>query len=257
MTNESTPVGDGRGVEYRGSDMRGAQFRRVDLRDAWFRQVDLRGVRMRGVALDDADLDGEMDGLRIWGVEVVPLVEAELDRRHPERAVLHVTEPADLQAGWAGLEAMWATTLERVAGMPAGTPDVSVDGEWSFADTLRHLVLATDAWLGKAILGRERPFHPLGVLFSEAVGHEAEYGLDAAADPSYEAVLEARAGRVAMVRDYLATVTPSELAGERSDPWGDAGRPTVLQCLRVIFQEEWHHHRYAVRDLDTIAAGGQ
>jgi len=256
MTNESTPVVDLRGGEYRGTDMRGTQFRRVDLRDAWFREVDLRGVRMRGVALDDADLDGEMDRLRIWGVEVVPLLEAELDRRHPERAVLRATEPADLQTGWAGLEAMWAATVARVAGMPAGTRDVSVAGEWSFTETLRHLVLATDAWLGKAILGRERPFHPLGLLFSEAIGREAEYGLDANANPSYEAVLEARAGRVATVRDYLATVTPQDLAGERADPWSDNWGPTVLQCLRVIFQEEWHHHRYAVRDLDAIEAEG-
>jgi hypothetical protein len=255
MTNHSSPVGDLRGVEFAGRDMRGTQFRRVDLRDAWFREADLRGVTMRGVALIDADLDGEMDRLRIWGVEVAPLLEAELDRRHPERAALRATEPADLQTGWAGLEAMWAATVERVTGMPAGTHDVSVDGEWSLAQTLRHLVLATDAWLGKAILRRERPFHPLGVLFSEAVGHEAEYGIDADATPSYETVLEARAGRVAMVRDYLATVTPEDLVGERSDPWGGDWEPSVLQCLRVIFQEEWHHHRYAVRDLDTIDAG--
>jgi hypothetical protein len=43
--------------------------------------------------------------------------------------------------------------------MPSGTVDVSVDGEWSFAQTLRHLILATDMWLGKAILEIEQPFH--------------------------------------------------------------------------------------------------
>jgi DinB family protein/pentapeptide repeat protein len=242
-------------VEFTGRDMRGARFHEVDLRDASFRLVDLRGVRMRGVALVDADLDGEMARLRIWGVDVVPLVMAELDRLHPERAVLRATEPTDLRAGWAGLEAMWAATVERVAGMPPGSQDVSVDGEWSFAQTMRHLVLATDAWLGKAILGRERPFHPLGVLFSEAAGHEDEYGIDVHATPSYAEVLDARAGRVAMVRDYLATVTADELAGERVNPWGGEWKPTVLQCLRVIFDEEWNHHRYAVRDLDAIDAG--
>jgi hypothetical protein len=67
-------------------------------------------------------------------------------------------------------------------------------------------------------------------------------------------VLEVRAGRVAMVRDYLATVTPEELAGTRHDPWGEGGQPTALECLRVIFDEEWHHHRYATRDLDAIDA---
>jgi hypothetical protein len=247
--------GDGRGAQITGRDMRGAQFRMVDLRDSWFRSVDLRGVHMRGVALGDADLDGELDGLRIWGVEVAPLLEAELDRRHPERAVLHATEPPDLQAGWAGLEAMWDATVERVAAMPPGTQDVSVDDEWSFAQTLRHLVLATDAWLGRAILRQERPFHRLGVLFSEAAGREAEFGIDVDARPSYAEVLDARADRVATVRDFLAGVTPRDLAATRANPWGGEWQPSVLECLRVIFDEEWHHHRYAVRDLGAIDAG--
>ncbi len=29
---------------------------------------------------------------------------------------------------------------------------------------------------------------------------------------------------------------------------------TVLSCLHVILEEEWEHHRYAVRDLDAIDA---
>ena len=27
---------------------------------------------------------------------------------------------------------------------------------------------------------------------------------------------------------------------------------TTLSCLHVILEEEWEHHRYAVRDLDAI-----
>ena len=30
----------------------------------------------------------------------------------------------------------------------------------------------------------------------------------------------------------------------------------VSRCLWIIMNEEWHHHRYAVRDLDAIAARG-
>jgi hypothetical protein len=66
-------------------------------------------------------------------------------------------------------------------------------------------------------------------------------------------VLQARAGRVAMVRDFLATVTPDVLAAARKDPWGTHPQ-TTLSCLRVILEEEWEHHRYAVRDLDAIEA---
>jgi len=237
------------------------EFTRADLRGAWFRHSDLGDVHMRGVNLGGADLWGEIegwgeiDGLRVNGVEVAPLIEAELDRRHPERAVLRAKDPDALRAGWAGLEAMWAATLERIATMPAGTASVSVDGEWSLAETLRHLVLATDGWLGGAIHGREHPFHPLGMPFWEWHGKAAELGLDVDAAPTFEEVLTARADRVAMVRDYLATATAADLAATNDGPLWERRTFTALECLGVIFNEEWWHHQFAVRDLDAIAAG--
>ncbi len=72
--------------------------------------------------------------------------------------------------------------------------------------------------------------------------------------PSYDEVLEARAGRVAMVRDFLATITADELAAKRRNPWEPEFEETTLSCLHVILEEEWEHHRYAVRDLDAIEA---
>ena len=74
------------------------------------------------------------------------------------------------------------------------------------------------------------------------------------ATPSYADVLEVRAGRVAMVRDFLATVTPDELAATRKNPHDPEYPETTLSCLHVILEEEWEHHRYAVRDLDAIEA---
>ena len=70
--------------------------------------------------------------------------------------------------------------------------------------------------------------------------------------PSYAEVLDVRAGRVAMVRDFLATVTPEQLAQARKNPWDPSYPETVLSCLHVILEEEWEHHRYAARDLDAI-----
>jgi DinB superfamily len=72
--------------------------------------------------------------------------------------------------------------------------------------------------------------------------------------PSYAEVLEVRAGRVGMVRDFLATVTSDELAATRKNPWAPEHQDTTLSCLQVILDEEWEHHRYAVRDLDAIEA---
>ena len=126
--------------------------------------------------------------------------------------------------------------------------------EWSFAQTLRHLVLATDAWLGRAILEIEQPFHPIGQAGPQAEDDGLDMSIFTTVPPSYAEVLEARAGRVAMVRDFLATVTPDELAATRKNPWSPEYPETTLSCLHVILEEEWEHHRYAVRDLDAIKA---
>ncbi len=240
-------------------DLQGAEFIDVDLRGARFVEANLSGVVMRGVDVSAADIDAPFlfDGessLHINGVDVVPLVEAELNRRFPGRADRRAGDPDGLRAAWAGLERAWAATLERVAAMPAGVVEESVGGEWSFAQTLRHLVLATDMWLGRAILGIEQPFHPIGQLDAGTDHDGFDMSIFTTSTPSYDEVLEVRAGRVAMVRDFLATVTSAELAEARKNPHDPEHQETVLSCLHVILEEEWEHLRYAVRDLDAINA---
>jgi len=239
--------------------LQGAEFVDADLRGARFVGVDLSGVVMRGVELRGADIDAPwlFDGesfFSVNGVDVIPLVEAELNRRFPGRADRRAGDPDGLRAAWTALERTWAATLERVAAMPAGTVDVSVGGEWSFAETLRHLVLATDAWLRRSILEIDQPFHPIGQTFAGAEDDGLDMSIFTTVTPSYAEVLQVRAGRVAMVRDFLATVTSDELAATRRNPWAPDYQETILSCLHVILQEEWEHHRYAVRDLDAIQA---
>jgi DinB superfamily/Pentapeptide repeats (8 copies) len=243
----------------RSDELQGAEFVDADLRGARFVRADLSGVVMREVNVSGADIDAPwlFDGesfLRVNGVDVIPLVEAELNRRFPGRANRRAGDPDGLRAAWATLERTWAATLERLAAMPAGTVDVSVGGEWSFAQTLRHLVLATDAWLGRAILEIDQPFHPLGQAGLQAEDDGLDLSIFTTVTPSYAEVLEVRAGRVAMVRDFLATVTSDELAATRKNPWDPEYQETTLSCLHVILEEEWEHHRYAVRDLDAIEA---
>jgi DinB superfamily/Pentapeptide repeats (8 copies) len=243
----------------RSSDLRGAEFVDADLRGARFVEADLSGIVMRGVQVEGADIDAPFlfDGkssLRVNGVDVVPLVEAELNRRFPGRADRRAADPDGLRAAWAALERTWAATLESVAAMPAGTVDVSVGGEWSFAQTLRHLVLATDMWLGRAVLEIKQPFHPVGLTDTGTVADGLDISIFATATPSYSEVLEARAGRIAMVREFLASVTSGELTATRKNPHDPEYPETTLSCLHVILNEEWEHHRYAVRDLDAIEA---
>ncbi|WP_232084114.1 DinB family protein [Arthrobacter sp. SO5] len=241
-------------------DLRGAQFTDVNLRGARFVRSDLSGAVMRAVDAAGADLDAPwlLEGgntLRINGIDVVPFVEAELNRRFPGRADRRSGDPDGLRAAWAGLEGTWQATLDRAASMPPGTVDISVDGEWSFAQTLRHLVMATDTWLGRGILDIEQPYHPIGQPNAEYETDGYDLAVFSKKTPSYADVLEVRAGRAALVRDYLAVVTAADLSATRRSPWAPEMPVTVLSCLHTILNEEWEHLRYAVRDLDAIGAG--
>lgn len=241
-------------------DLAGARFERLSLRGARFVAVNLSDAVFRGVHVNGADIDApwliETGGsLLVNGVDVAPYVDAELDRRFPGRELRRAADPDGLREAWAAVERTWAATLERVAAMPPGTVDVSVDGEWSFAQTLRHLVMATDTWLRRAILEVPEPHHPIGQP-------NAEYELDgndpsvfSAEEPSYEDVLAVRSERMGMVREFLAGVTAADLAVPRRNPWWPEEPETTLSCLRTILEEEWEHHRFAVRDLEAIAAG--
>ena len=247
-------------MSFSGSDdLRGAQFRGVDLTGARIVASDVVGVVMRAVDVEGTEIDApwliESGGtLLVNGVDVVPLVDAELDRRFPGRGLRRAADPEGLREAWAALERTWAATLERVATMPAGTVDESVDGEWSFAQTLRHLVMATDTWLRRAVQQVDRPYHPIGQPDAgSARSDELDVSVFSDEKPSYEEVLEVRAGRLAMVREYLAGVSPDDLQVPRDSPWAPGHHDSTLQCLHTILEEEWEHHRYAVRDLDVLA----
>lgn len=242
----------------RSSDLRGAEFIGADLRGARFSEADLSGAVMRGVNAEGMDIDDPFLGdgggfLRVNGVDVIPFVEAELNGRFPGRASRRAADPDGLRAAWAALERTWSATLARVARMPAGTVDLSVGGEWSFAQTLRHLVQATDIWLGRAILQTGQPCHPIGLGHAGTGEDGVDVPVFTTVQPSYAEVLDVRASRVEMVRDFLATVTPDVLDAPRENPH-DSGHPeTVRSCLHVILKEEWEHLRYAVRDLDAMS----
>lgn len=215
-----------------------------------------RGAEAAGLEIDSPWLIEEGGPLLVNGVDVVPFVDAELNRRFPGREQRRAADPASLAAAWAAVEHTWAATVARAEGMPAGTVDAQVAGEWSFAETLRHLVMATDVWLRKAIQGVEQPYHPVGRSNPEAAAEGLDMSVFSNPDPSWAEVLAARADRTTMVREFIAAATPEVLAETRRNPWGPQHEETVLSCLHTILEEEWEHHRYAVRDLDVLAAAG-
>ena len=255
-------------TDFIDQDLSGARFERAKLTDASFRGVDfsgadvrgalLRKVRMRGVELIDVDIHGELVKVVINGVDVVPLVEAELNRRMPERAWMRPITPEGFQRAWRTLEHLWAGTVERAQSLAAHHGDdvlhASVDEEWSFIQTLRHLNFASAAWVGRMVLGFSRPWHPLDLPWDEAP-HWENIPWDREARPSLDEVLAVRKERQAMVRGVIEGLTERQLASTVShlEPgWPHLKDFPLKECLLIVLNEEWEHRLYAERDLTAL-----
>jgi len=242
-------------VEFVKQDFSSARFEQVDFSRAWFRNVYFTGATLRGAWLEDVDIDGEIRNVRINGVDIGPLVEAELNRRYPERTKLDPADAAGFREGWTIIERAWPPTIERARRLPPELLHERVDDEYSFMQTLRHLVFATDAWVRRAILGLPEPYSPLGLPHDE-MEPDPSVPNDPDARPSLDEMLALRADRMRTVHDVMATLTDDVLAGH-TDPvpppgYPPAGRYPVRRCLRAILNEEWLHRLYAERDLTTL-----
>lgn len=232
---------------FRDRDLSGARFVGCDLTSAVIRGSDIGEMELDSPWLFEAEAR-----LLVNGVDVAPFVDGELNRRFPGRELRVATSTAGLRQAWTALEHAWAGAVARAEGLPAGSLDISVHGEWSFAQTVRHLVMATDTWLGLAILHLPSPYHPAGLPNDDGDSAAYDASVFSSSDPTWAEVLHARADRQQMVRDYLATLDDEVLDEHRANPHNPAYDKTVLSCLRTILEEEWEHLRYATRDLGII-----
>ena len=239
-------------------DLSGSRFARVDLTGATFRASDLTGVRMSGAELVDVDLHGEVQGLRVNGVDVTAYVEAELDARHPERAAMRPTDADGFRHAWDLVERLWVETVDRARALEARDPALlhaSVGGEWSFVETLRHLVFATEAWVCRAVLGEASPWHPLSLPWDEMPDTPA-VPRDRQARPSLDEVLVLRHDRMAVVRQVVDALTDARLGEAVTPPddgtWPPARPFRIAESLSIVLNEEWHHRLYAERDLAVL-----
>jgi hypothetical protein len=258
-------VGDNGAVaaDYDGAEsFRGASFTGADFTGANFRDCDLRQVKITDSWLTDVRVSGLVGSFVVNDVDVTAFVEAELDRRHPERVQLRQMRTADdHRAMWDTIERLWAETIARAGQLPEPALGLRVDDEWSFVETLRHLVMATDKWAGHAILDDPAPYHPLGLPQpGYPPADAAALGIDLDARPSLAEVMEVRDTRMTLVRGIVDGLTDASLerACLRLPAPGFEGYPaetwSVGRCLRVIMNEECEHRRYAVRDLTALEA---
>jgi hypothetical protein len=239
---------------------RGAVFQSVDLSGAVFRDCDLSRVRVTGSAIPELRVSGhagEIDRFVVNDVDVTDFVREALDRRHPERVPLRAARtPDDFRTMWRDLERLWEEAIARAELLPEAARNERVDGEWSFAETLRHLVFATDIWVGRMAGGQARPFHRIGLPTGDYPADAArEIGVDLDARPSWDEIVEVRAGRAAMMREAVGGLTDAEfgriVSAEPAPTWGVQTLP-VGRCLRVVLNEHCEHRRFALRDQAII-----
>jgi uncharacterized damage-inducible protein DinB len=246
--------------EYVDTDtFRGAHFAGANFTGATFRDCDLRHLKIVDSWLVDVNVSGLIGNFVVNDVDVTAFVAAELERRHPERAQLREMQTADdYRAMWNTIERLWSETVDRARRLPEPARHERVDDEWSFVETMRHLVFATDAWASRTVLDDPMPYHRLGYTYSSyPPADAAAIGLDLDARPSFDDVMAVRADRMAVIRRIVDGLTDDELerlCTRSPAPGYPEERRTVGRCLRVVMKEECEHHRYAVRDLAVLEA---
>ena len=233
--------------EFEG-DLAGAVFWGADLTGARFRDVNLTDARISHAWFVNVDIDALVDNVVINGVDVTAYVN-ERDPWYPLRGMLRPSSPPDMRATWAALEGEWSTTITLATSLPEDRLHESVDGEWSFVQTLRHLVFAMDKWFTVPVLDGQ--FDPIGMPNSGSVNFPWP-GLDYDLTPSVADALAVRANRATRFSDYLASV--AEVDFSRPVDVLENGTNPVQECLYTVFEEEFWHNRYARRDLAILAA---
>jgi hypothetical protein len=245
-------------AEFRDTDaFKDARFINADCSGLTLRDCDVTRFKITNSYLADVRLFGHLGNVSVNDVDVTAFVQAELDRRYPERVQLRgLQTAADFKNMWTLIEELWRDTTHRAQQLPEEFLDERVDEEWSFSETLRHLVFAIDAWLG--CLVEPAVFHRVGLPHSELPESEAlALGLDPEAHPLFGEVLEVRTDRVAAVRTVVDALTDDgleEMSLRSPMPDFPDERRSVRQCLSTVMSEECAHLRYATRDLAVLEA---
>ena len=199
-----TPVTD-----YLRADLTHRRFEEVDFSQSRFHNVYFQDTVIRGAWLQRVEIAGYLDAVTINGVDVGPLIEAELDRRDPDRMLVRPSDADGFRRAWDVVVRRWDAAVQRARALPEEVLHERVDGEWSFIETLRHLVMASDAWVLRAVLGDPTPYHPLGLAHTEMPADTPGVPHDPDARPSLDEVLAVRSNRMATVARVLDDLTDS------------------------------------------------
>ena len=168
-----------------------------------------------------------------------------------------------LPEAWAIIDRTWRVTFERARRLPEATLHERVADEWSFVETQRHLLFATDVWLRRQAVGDCDAWHRLGMPPDHRTGQPdpggrlAAWGIDVDAVPSVDEILAVRGEYLRFIAAAIDDLSPDQLgrATTCNPPWIPPPTPVPMHtCFDVVIREEWEHHGFAVRDLAVLEA---
>jgi uncharacterized damage-inducible protein DinB len=253
MSPEYSHTDEFRSASFTVADLAGSTFRDCNLSDVSIASSYVEGMRISG-------FDGRAGTVFVDDVDVSAYVHAELDRRYPERLQTREMHTADdLRATWDRIETLWLDTIAHAERLPEDARHERVRGEWSFVETLRHLVFAVDVWVGRMVGDEPMPYHRLGLPPTDYPSEAAAgaLGVELSARPAYAEVVAAHADRREQLRAVLGTITDSQLEQMRTaapaPPW-EVESHSVRHCLTVVINEHCEHRRFAERDLAMLQA---
>jgi len=233
--------------EFNDRDLSESVFWGVNMHNVMFRDADFSGATFFNTGWQNVSIEGVIDGLVVNGVDITEYVNAN-DRWYPLRNQLSPQTAEEMRSTWSALCAEWDLVLGRLHSLDTQVATTSINGEWSLRDTLRHLLFAMDKWFTGPILG-VRHFSSIALPNTGSQGLEWP-GINRDADPPIAEVLAVRTMSVQTFTDYLAALELSALP-ESTEISENGSVPTAM-CFHVVFEEEFEHLRYALRDLALI-----
>ncbi|MCL4504848.1 MAG: DinB family protein [Chloroflexi bacterium] len=252
--NEHFVHADMGGAEFRDVNLGGAVFDNVNLAGASFNNINFAGAKIRDANLQNMAIeDANLTGFTVMGVNIEPLIEAELDRREPERARVRIDifNPTEVKALISWLDAVRAAFRAVLrASSPSQLRRRPAENEWNALEVVRHMLFAEDVYINRFILNNARPLNKAGML-PEHLRSRSEYqdvGSEAVDD--LETILAAWDAVHADTLAYVAQLDAVKLRRQTTDMEGRHGTPGAV--LQLLARHDIRHIRQAERALATL-----
>jgi len=238
--------------------LRGASFTVADLAGAKFVDCDMSQVKIIDSWLVDVNVSGYVSNFVVNDVDVTAFVDAELDRRHPERVQLRQMQTADdYRAMWDTIERLWSDTVARADRLPE---PLSTNGSTASGlrrdaapSGLHHRRLGESHGPRRAAALPPARRHP-NRLCARGRGGARHRSRRASVVRRGDGGTRRPHGLVRGIVDGLTNTELERICTRAPAPGYPEESRSVGDCLGVVMQEECEHLRYAVRDLAVLQA---